>query len=53
MCLFINQTINIGVHVIETDESGLMWVKVCKDFFRMENIYIEFRNRHQKIFSIR
>lgn len=33
VCLFISQKISNGVHVLEMDENGLMWVKICKDFF--------------------
>lgn len=35
VCLFIRHAIKEGVHILEKDNSGLIWVKLDKNFFSM------------------
>ena len=41
ICLFMREQISNGVHIINSDSNGFMWVKLCKSFFNLEtDIYV-------------
>ena len=43
VCLFIKENIKNGLHIVETNDDGLIWVKFDKLFFNIEHdIYICF-----------
>lgn len=33
VCLYIHENVYEGVQILETNDSGFIWVKLCKDFF--------------------
>ncbi|MEW8546112.1 MAG: endonuclease/exonuclease/phosphatase family protein, partial [Candidatus Thiodiazotropha sp.] len=37
VCLFIRAEIKDGIHILEKDDSGVIWVKLCKNFFHLES----------------
>ena len=36
VCLFNRSEIRKGVQILETDNAGFIWIKLCKDFFKLE-----------------
>lgn len=36
VCLFIKETIIDGIHILEKDQNGFIWIKLYKDYFSME-----------------
>lgn len=43
VCLFIRNTIKQGVELLETDNAGFIWIKLCKSYFSLnEDICICF-----------
>ena len=35
VCLYIHENIYEGVQILERNDSGFIWVKLCKDFFKL------------------
>ncbi|MCG8046842.1 MAG: hypothetical protein N0E48_14605, partial [Candidatus Thiodiazotropha endolucinida] len=43
VCLYIHESIDEGVHILETNSDGFIWVKFCKTFLRLDDdLYICF-----------
>ena len=35
VCLFVHENVSKGVSILETNNDGFIWVKLCKDFFSL------------------
>jgi exonuclease III len=36
VCLFIKETYVDGIHILETDQNGFIWIKLEKEYFKLE-----------------
>ena len=42
-CIFYNSLLSDGITVVETDPTGVIWLKLCKHFFHYEHdVYVCF-----------
>ena len=40
-CIFYNSLLSDGITVVETDPTGVIWLKLCKHFFHYEHdVYV-------------
>lgn len=43
ICLFYKSNLKIGISLLETDPNGLIWIKLCKNFFGLtDDLYVCF-----------
>ena len=49
-CIFYNSLLSDGIIVVETDPTGVIWLKLCKHFFHYEHgVYISLIYRYKTL----